>query len=528
MNPYAIPALIAAVLLYTLELVGWLFRTKERVNVAFALFAGAFGTDALVNFFVLNNWDHPDASKWIPVLILTSLLALAGTIYFIIVLTGHDKRLREKFLGIPIKYNLIYLGIAIPAMIIYGSLTDQMFENVTVTSTGLNISYGPLGWLLMVAMLPLPFTVWPMLFRAIREADEEADRHFLTLNTIGLAVLILAQPIFELLMVHFNFTGQFLSFVGAAIGAIFFLIAIVHHQFDRIEALNLGLEQKVADRTRHLRDAQARLVQSEKIASLAHLVAGVAHEFNTPLGAVKSSTKTVQVASASLDTLLEQPDSEANRKKAARILKSIQSAIKVVQTGSDRIATMVNRLKSFARLDEPEIQTFDLHQGLEDSIAMLSPGWEDRITIEKQFGDLPPVLGFPVLVNQVFFNTLTNAIESIKGDGFIRIETSTVDSHAVIRFSDNGSGIAEEHLALIYDPGFTTKGPGVGMGLGLAIAHNVMEQHQGEIEIHSQRGEGTTLILRFPLDLTPDQLNPGPYSATVQIPHDDNQRDAQE
>ncbi|MCB2211433.1 HAMP domain-containing histidine kinase [bacterium] len=528
MNPYAIPALIAAVLLYTLELVGWLFRTKERVNVAFALFAGAFGTDALVNFFVLNNWDHPDASQWIPVLIVTTVLALAGTIYFIMVLTGHDTRLNDRFLGIPLKYNLIYLGIAIPGIILYGTFSSNMFESISLTNTGLNVDYGPYGWLLAVVMIPLPLTVWPMLFRAIREADEEADRHFLTLNTIGLAVLILAQPVFELLMVHFSFTGQFLSYVGAAIGAIFFLIAIVHHQFDRIEALNLGLEQKVADRTRHLRDAQARLVQSEKIASLAHLVAGVAHEFNTPLGAVKSSTKTVQVASASLDTLLEQPDSEENRKKAARILKSIQSAVKVVQTGSNRIATMVNRLKSFAHLDEPEIQTFDLHQGLEDSITMLSRGWEDRITIEKQFGELPRILGFPVLVNQVFFNTLTNAIESIKGEGFIRIETGVEDGHAVVRFNDNGSGIAEEHLAHIYDPGFTTKGPGVGMGLGLAIAHNVMEQHQGEIEIHSTRGEGTTLILSFPLDLTPDRLNLGPYSATIQIPHDDNQRDVQE
>jgi signal transduction histidine kinase len=528
MNPFSIPALIAAVLLFTLELVGWLFRTKERVNVAFAMFTGLFGFDAIVNFYFLNFYDHPLAPNFIPLMIVSAVGAIAGTINFIVVLTGFDKRLRERFYGIPLIYLLGYIAFMLVGLTVFGSTSEAMISNIELTRTGVRIAYGPFGWVFAIAMMPLPFISGGMLYRALREAKGSVEKHFLVLNTIGLAILILAQPLFEAILVHFDFTGQFLSFVGAAIGSVFFLVAIVHHQFDHIEALNLNLEQKVADRTRHLRDAQARLVQSEKIASLAHLVAGVAHEFNTPLGAVKSSARTVKDGSDQLDSLLDKPDDENNQKRARRTIKSIQSAVRVVETGADRISTMVKRLKSFARLDEPDIQTFDLNKGIEDSIAMLVRGWENRITIQNNFGELPLIVGYPVAVNQVFFNTLTNAVESISDEGIIRIETSVVNEHAVITFTDNGSGIAEEHLERIYDPGFTTKGPGVGMGLGLAIAHNVMEQHKGEIEVQSERDKGTTIILRFPLNLTPDQLNSGPYSAEIQLPHRDNTRNVQE
>ncbi len=525
MNPYAIPAFVATILLYTLELVGWLFRTRERVNVAFALFTGAFGTDALINFLFLQFYDHPNADNWVGLAVFSGTAAIAGTIYFILVLTGYDKRMDARFYGLKLRYLLAVICTGISLIVIFSLSTDWIVTGIRLERTGLHVTYGEYSWLFSVLLAPLPLTVIALLSKAIRDAEDNVNKRFLHLNAIGLAVLIIAQPLFEVLLVHFDYTGQFLSYVGAAIGAIFFLIAIVRHQFDRIEELNLGLEQKVADRTRHLRDAQARLVQSEKTASLAHLVAGVAHEFNTPLGAVMSSVQTAKDGITRLDELIDDPDSESNRDRARKTIKSIQTAGNVVETGADRISTMVNRLKSFAHLDEPELQTFDVHRGIDDSIEMLPRGWELRVTIERQYGDLPLIIGYPVLVNQVIFNSLTNAIESINDEGFIRLETKVENDHAVITIADNGSGIAEEHLERVYDPGFTTKGPGVGMGLGLAIAHNVMEQHQGEIEVHSLRGEGTTLVLRFPLNLTPEQLNRKPFSAEQ---HEATNRDLQE
>jgi signal transduction histidine kinase len=264
-----------------------------------------------------------------------------------------------------------------------------------------------------------------------------------------------------------------------------------------------SLEQKVEERTaelsrtlRELRETQTQLVQSEKMAALGNLVAGVAHEINTPLGAVTSNTDLVGRALGRLRETETGSD-------ARRYVERAAAAVDVSREACGRIAHIVKSLRNFTRLDEAERKPADLHEGLESTLTLAAHVMKNRVAVRREYGILPPVDCHANQINQVFLNVLVNAAQAIDGPGTITIRTRCEERPtarmAVVEIEDTGRGIAPEHIAKIFDPGFTTKGVGVGTGLGLAICYRIVAAHRGTIAVDSAVGVGSTFRILLPL-----------------------------
>lgn len=251
---------------------------------------------------------------------------------------------------------------------------------------------------------------------------------------------------------------------------------------------------------KELKQTQAQLVQSEKMASLGLLTAGVAHEINTPVGAIYSTQDTLHRASQNIHEILQDElgDQFEENKKLVKSLKAIESATEVIKTGGKRVAGIVKRMKSFARLDEADFQLSDIHQGLDDTLVMLAHELKSGIEIEKNYATIEQFNFAPGQLNQVFLNILMNAVQAIEPPGKIIISTEEKLNNVFVSISDTGSGIPQENLEKIFDPGFTTKGVGVGAGLGLSISYRIIADHKGSIDIDSEIGKGTTFTIAIP------------------------------
>ncbi|MGB6864736.1 MAG: ATP-binding protein, partial [Candidatus Aminicenantaceae bacterium] len=271
----------------------------------------------------------------------------------------------------------------------------------------------------------------------------------------------------------------------------------------QLEEYSRTLEQKVEERTREVKEKQAQLVQSSKRAALGSLVAGVAHEINTPVGAINSMHNTLMRAVEKVKDDIEDCLKDT-QKEYARIhssLEVVDNANKVIQAGTERVIDIVKRLRSFARLDEAELKDADINEGIEDTLTIIHHQIKHEITVVKNYGDIPRISCFPGRLNQVFLNLLINARQSIEDKGTITISTYAKNNKVYVEIKDTGKGIAREHLAKIFDPGFTTKGVGVGTGLGLSICYQIIQDHHGEILVESDAGKGTTFTVILPTDL---------------------------
>ena len=273
--------------------------------------------------------------------------------------------------------------------------------------------------------------------------------------------------------------------------------------------LNETLEDRVRARTaeleranRELRDMQTQLVQTEKMASLGMLVAGVAHEINTPIGAIAANTDLVRRATEIVRQRIEDKGSLAELAGDSRLRQAVETLRQASQTeqlACERVTSIVKSLRNFARLDESEEKLVDLHEGIESTLTLLRHELKKGVEVVKHYGDLPQVLCFPSQLNQVFMNLLNNAISATGGKGTITITTARDGDGVVLRFADTGGGISPQNLKRIFDPGFTTKGVGVGTGLGLSICYRIIQHHQGTIEVSSEVDKGTELTLRLPI-----------------------------
>lgn len=272
-------------------------------------------------------------------------------------------------------------------------------------------------------------------------------------------------------------------------------------QRERLEEANrraalLG-ELEIAHR--ELRDTQTQLLQSEKMASLGQLVAGVAHEMNTPIGAIASVHGSLEKAVERLTQRLEElsPGSAKDRKLSAA-LTVLRDASQVVGRGSERVSEIVRRLRTFARLDEAELQRADLHEGLEDSLRLARHQLGAGIEVVTDYEEIPDITCRPGQLNQVFLNLIVNAGQAMGEYGKLTIRTRRRDRGVEIRFEDSGPGIRPEHLGRVFDPGFTTKGVGVGTGLGLAICYRIVEAHRGALRVDSELGHGARFSVWLP------------------------------
>ncbi|UCG51002.1 MAG: PAS domain S-box protein [Candidatus Latescibacterota bacterium] len=271
---------------------------------------------------------------------------------------------------------------------------------------------------------------------------------------------------------------------------------------DRLEKAKEDLEKKVEERTLELRHKQAQLVQSEKMAALGHLVAGVAHEINTPLGALKSNNDLLIRALSRMRGVVENPatpDAIRKHPDMSKILSSIEDLNAINKSAMRRIVTIVKSLKKFARLDEAERDRVDIHEGLENTLTLVHHEMKNRINVHRDYAELPLITCYPNQINQVFMNILVNASQSIEGKGDIFVKTFRTNDCVAVEIRDSGKGIPKENLEKIFDPGFTTKGAGVGTGLGLSIVYKIVDDHNGKIEVESEVGKGTSFRVILPI-----------------------------
>ena len=275
-----------------------------------------------------------------------------------------------------------------------------------------------------------------------------------------------------------------------------FVVVFLFHRY-----LNRALEDR-EETLRQLRETQNHLVMQEKMASLGKLVAGVAHEINNPIGAVNSS---VDNADRCIDKILdvlgkgETGEAVGGEGQLAQLVKVLKDNTRNALTAGERIAQVVKSLKAFARLDEAEYQKVDLHEGLDSTLTLQQHELKDRIHVVRTYGEIPEIDCYAGELNQVFMNLLVNAIQAIEGEGTIRIETSADSEYVYVKISDTGKGILPENMDQIFDPGFTTRGSGVGTGLGLSTSYNIVQKHEGEIEVESEVGKGSTFTVRIPM-----------------------------
>lgn len=248
-------------------------------------------------------------------------------------------------------------------------------------------------------------------------------------------------------------------------------------------------------------EVKAQLNQSEKMASLGLLTAGLAHEINTPLGAINSNNDTISRSIMKIRQLLQDadhPDVSARKRDVGRLVDLMGEVCENTSIATERLISIVGSLKNFARLDEPDFMDADIREGIDSTLTIVQHQLRNRIRVEKEYGDIPPVECYPNRLNQVFMNLLVNAAQAIPERGTITIRTSRAGDFVRIAISDTGVGIPNENLPKIFDPGFTTKGVGVGTGLGLPICYKIIQEHQGKIEVESSEG-GTTFTIVLPL-----------------------------
>jgi len=302
----------------------------------------------------------------------------------------------------------------------------------------------------------------------------------------------------------------------------------------QLKKYSLNLEKMVDERTKELKETlsdlqktQSQLLQSEKMASLGQLAAGVAHEINNPIGFVSSNLKTLSNYQNDIFSLIREyrklsadlKKPTASKEKPASIsgnldrieelereididfiLDDILDLIKESKEGTERIKKIVLDLKGFAHPGEDKLQTTDINKGIESTFNVVWNELKYKATITKEYGDLPQVQCYPQQLNQVFMNILVNAAQAIEKQGQIRIATRALDGQVEIAISDTGSGIPKKSLSKIFDPFFTTKEVGKGTGLGLNMAYNIIQKHKGNIEVESEEGKGTTFKIRIPID----------------------------
>jgi PAS domain S-box-containing protein len=282
----------------------------------------------------------------------------------------------------------------------------------------------------------------------------------------------------------------------------------VQEQLDRAYE---AMESTVEQRSRELERKHMQLVQAEKMAVLGQLVAGVAHEINTPLGAIKSNTDTLSRSLKRLDSLTQRTDDGAlDLAKLARLIEGIDKINDVNTQAIERIASIVGSLRQFARLDQAEIDTIDLHQAIENTLVLVHHQFKHRVAVCTHYGQIPRVECHPDQINQVIMNLLVNAGQAIDGKGEVHLTTRLQGNEIVLEVRDTGKGIPQGNLARIFDPGFTTKGVGVGTGLGLSIVHRIVEEHQGRIEVESEESKGAVFRVYLPLS-HPQQHPPAPH-----------------
>ena len=318
--------------------------------------------------------------------------------------------------------------------------------------------------------------------------------------------------------VSMNRTADRLPFTETDLDAGSAMLSMVSLALSNIQ-LNIDQKQRLAELRQlnsELEEAQNQLLQSEKMASIGQLAAGVAHEINNPIGYVYSNLGTLEKYVTDIFSLLalyEQAEGSIADAGISAQLKATRDKLDIgflkedlsdlmaeSKDGITRVKKIVQNLKDFSHVDtSDEFHMADLHQGLESTLNIVNNEIKYKADVIKEYGELPEVECLASQLNQVFMNLLVNAAHAIEAHGTITIRTGLQGDEVWVDVADTGKGIAAEHLKKIFDPFFTTKPVGQGTGLGLSLSYGIVQKHHGRMEVNSEVGRGTTFRVWLPI-----------------------------
>ncbi|MEN8121502.1 MAG: tetratricopeptide repeat protein [Bacteroidota bacterium] len=302
---------------------------------------------------------------------------------------------------------------------------------------------------------------------------------------------------------------------------------IITHQKAELKVTNDELNEKnerIIDQNadlettlNSLREMQTQLVQSEKMASLGLLTAGIAHEINNPVNFIYTGVNSLQKDFNDIDIVLKEidrlsPDSMGLKTEIKKIQKlkeeyyfndaysAVYETLQDVKTGSERINDIVEGLRNFSRADKGEYVFADIHEGIEGSLLLLKNKYKNKIEIVRDYEtNMPKIECLPGKLNQALLNVLNNAIDAIEVKGNIKISTKKVKNYIFVAIKDNGIGISSDLKERIFEPFYTSKDVGKGVGLGLSITYGIIKDHDGEINVESDLGNGTEFTIKLPI-----------------------------
>jgi PAS domain S-box-containing protein len=291
----------------------------------------------------------------------------------------------------------------------------------------------------------------------------------------------------------------------------------VHDRTAQLQSANAELlveRRRQADLIKQLAEAHQQLLQSEKMASIGQLAAGVAHEINNPIGFVSSNLTTLQKYTTDLMSVVaayEQAEASLPADFLCKIKAHKQnidleflrddvgSLVSESIDGLQRVTRIVQDLKEFSHMGELAWRWANIEQGLDSTLNVAWNELKYKAEVVKDYGGIPEVECIPSQINQVFMNLLVNAAQAIEGRGQITLRTVRDGEGVRVEISDTGQGISDENLNRIFDPFFTTKAVGKGTGLGLSISYGIVQRHQGRIDVTSEVGKGSIFRVWLPV-----------------------------
>lgn len=516
MNIYSVPMLISGILCFLLAIITYLFRRRERINRVFSLFTLALALDAFAFFIWFQFGSVENINTWMRITFAAGFVVPVGLLFFFLAFTGYDKRMDAKVLGIKIRHFQITILLFIFVCTLLSQFSNLIIDISDTPEHIWDIEFGPIGSLMFPLFSGIFIYLFTMAFKSYRMTENRPQKRFIFLLTVGTFMWLLFGYGGALILPVSSEVWQFISYSGTGMMAVFYFVAIVNYQSDKVHDLNLNLEHKVEKRTQELKQKNAELEEAldklkqmqkqiivqEKMASLGQLVAGLTHEFNTPIGTIRSMKNTQLKAVKKLQAALEDitPDSTGENNEIKNSIETIVKSDQLIDQGTERLNEIINNLKNFVKLDESETMLSDIHESIESVLALIKHDLLTNIEVTREYSEIPPFVYNARKLNQVFLNLLKNASQAIVNKGQITITTSLKKNMVHVAIRDTGKGIKPEDLKSIFDPSFTTKGSVVRTSLGLSICYQIIQEHRGKITVESQLGKGSVFTVIIPTE----------------------------